>query len=307
MLAIIVFLIFVTVLLIAQALIKTLFASQMRVQKRMESLEEVIPSYDTREDEMAESLSTRLFGPAIEGFGKFVLKLSPTSKRERLENLLRRAGNAEKGAIGKWYLNKLIFAVGLPIILGILFIVEGNGLLKSILQAALAGYFIQFLLNFLLKRKISRRKKEITNNLPDALDLITVSVEAGLSFDGAVDRVVRQMPNALSQELATSLKEMRMGKSRREALRALSIRCEVDDLTTLTGALVQADELGVPIGKVLRIQSAQMRERRRQRAREKAMKAPVKLLFPLIFFIFPTIFVILIGPAIIQMMDTFME
>ncbi len=113
----------------------------------------------------------------------------------------------------------------------------------------------------MLKRGITARQKEIQNALPDALDLITVSVEAGLSFDGAVDRVIRQMPNALSAEFATALKEMRMGKTRREGLRALSERCDVDDLTTLVGALIQADELGVGIGKVLRIQSQQIREK----------------------------------------------
>ncbi len=200
---------------------------------------------------------------------------------------------------------KLIFGFILPLLLGILFFSSGTTLLMSLAQAAVIGFLVQFMLNIMLKRGISARQKEIQNALPDALDLITVSVEAGLSFDGAVDRVIRQMPNALSAEFATALKEMRMGKTRREGLRALSERCDVDDLTTLVGALIQADELGVGIGKVLRIQSQQIREKRRQRAREKAMKAPIKLLFPLIFFIFPTIFVILLGPAVIQMADVF--
>jgi len=305
MLAIIVFMIFITTMIVFQAILSMLYAPQMRIQERMENLDETVQSYDFREDEMSDSLSNRLFGPAVEGFGKFMIKFSPKSKRDRLELLLKQSGKIEKTSVGKWYMKKLIFGFILPLLLGILFFSSGTTLLMSLAQAAVIGFLIQFMLNIILKRGISARQKEIQNALPDALDLITVSVEAGLSFDGAVDRVIRQMPNALSAEFATALKEMRMGKTRREGLRALSERCDVDDLTTLVGALIQADELGVGIGKVLRIQSQQIREKRRQRAREKAMKAPIKLLFPLIFFIFPTIFVILLGPAVIQMADVF--
>ncbi len=126
-----------------------------------------------------------------------------------------------------------------------------------------------------------------------------------MSFDGALERVVQKSDTILSAELGTTLKEMRMGKLRKLALRALADRCDVSDLTIWVGAMIQADELGVGIGNVLRVQSAQMREKRRFRAREKSMKAPIKILFPLVFFIFPSIFIILMGPAALQLMKAF--
>lgn len=305
MLAIIVFMIFITIFIFLQGLFMILQGPQKQIDQRLEAIDSSFQSFDHRDDEMVESLSSRLFKPAIEGFGRLMSGLSPKSKRDKLEILLRRAGKTEKSAVGRWYIGKLVYAFVLPILLGLGLVIVGRDLFKSILFMIIGSLALQLFQTIILKRQVSTRQKEIRNVLADALDLITVSVEAGLSFDGAMDRVIRQMPNALSEEFAIALKEMRMGKTRREGLRALSYRCDVDDLTTLVGALIQADELGVRIGTVLRIQSDQMRERRRQRARETAMKAPIKLLFPLMIFIFPTIFVILLGPAFIQMMDVF--
>jgi tight adherence protein C len=305
MIGIIVFMIFITVFIFLQGIFIILQAPQKRIDQRLENIESDFQMIDHRDEEMDTSLSSRLLRPAIEGFGRFMFALSPKSKRDQLEVLLRRAGKSDKSAVGHWYINKMIFVVLLPIFCGVLFVLLEMDVLRSVLFSILIGLTFQLLQTILLKRQVSKRQNEMRNVLPDALDLITVSVEAGLSFDGAMDRVIRQMPNALSEEFAIALKEMRMGKTRREGLRALSQRCDVDDLTTLVGALIQADELGVRIGTVLRIQSEQMREKRRQRAREAAMKAPIKLLFPLMIFIFPTIFVILLGPAFIQMMDIF--
>jgi len=307
MLALIVFMIFLTSLIFFQGIFNAMFASQVRVRTRINSLDEAIPSWELRDEEVSGSLSSRLFGPMLEGFGKTIIKYSSKTKRDNVEAMLRRAGKLEKTSVGKWYTKKLVMVIVIPLILLVVLVITGTSVLQAIAQAGLFIVIINLMMSMGLKRSIGKRQKNITNNLPDALDLITVSVEAGLSFDGAVDRVIRQMPTALSEELAIALKEMRMGKTRREALRSLSDRCLVDDLTTLVGALIQADELGVGIGRVLRIQSKQIREKRRQRAREKAMKAPIKLLFPLIFFIFPTIFVILIGPAGIQIVDVFMK
>lgn len=305
MIGMIVFMVFLTAFIFVQGLLKSIGAPQKRINKRLEGLDESSQLYDHREEDMNGTLSSRLVKPAIEHFGKFMFGLSPKSKRDQLEMLLRRAGQHEKSAVGRWYINKIVYGIALPIIAGFGFYLTGTDLIMCGIYTGLIGITIRVLLVILLKRRVSNRQKEIRNNIPDVLDLITVSVEAGLSFDGAMDRVIRQMPSALSSEMAVALKEMRMGKTRREGLRALSERCDVDDLTTLVGALIQADELGVSIGRVLRIQSIQMREKRRQRAREKAMKAPIKLLFPLMIFIFPTIFVILIGPAIIQMLNVF--
>lgn len=145
----------------------------------------------------------------------------------------------------------------------------------------------------------------MVKDLPYTLDLITVSVEAGLSLDGAIARIVSNVPGVLSDEFSKTLKEMRMGIDKRQALRNMSDRCDVRDVSILVNALIQADELGVSLGKVLRIEGAQLREKRRQSAKEKAMKAPVKMLFPMIIFIFPGVFVIILGPAVIKMIEMF--
>ena len=139
--------------------------------------------------------------------------------------------------------------------------------------------------------------------MPDVLDLLTVSVEAGLGFDAALQRVVQKMTGAISVEFAKTLQEIKMGKHRREALRDLGLRTGIDDLNTFISAIVQADQLGVSIGNVLRVQSEQMRRKRRQRIEEKAMKAPIKMLIPMVLFIFPTIFIVLLGPAAMQMIE----
>jgi Flp pilus assembly protein TadB len=159
--------------------------------------------------------------------------------------------------------------------------------------------------SFYISSKIESRKSIILKDLPYTLDLITVSVEAGLSFDGAMARVVNNISGELCDEFAKALKEIRMGIQRKTALRNLSDRCDVKELSMLVTSLIQADDLGVSLGKVLRIESANLREHRKQIAREKAMKAPIKMLFPLIFFIFPSIFIIILGPAVIRIFGIF--
>ena len=141
-------------------------------------------------------------------------------------------------------------------------------------------------------------------SLPDVLDLLTISVEAGLGFDAAVLRVTEKLGGVLGEEFSRVLQETKMGKSRREALRDMAARVGVDDVSSFVNAVIQAEQLGVSIGSVLRLQSQAMRVKRRQRAEEAALQAPVKMLFPLIFFIFPGLFVVLLGPAVIQIMET---
>ena len=141
--------------------------------------------------------------------------------------------------------------------------------------------------------------------MPDAIDLLTISVEAGLGFDPAIQRVAEKWDNELTREFRRLLQDMRVGKQRREALREVAIRCGVDDLRVFISSIVQADQLGVSITQVLRIQSQQMRIKRRQRAEELAHKAPIKMLFPMVFLIFPAMYVIILGPAIPQVFSTF--
>ena len=160
----------------------------------------------------------------------------------------------------------------------------------------LLGYFLPVIW---LGRRIRSRQAEIVKTLPDALDLLTISVEAGLPFDGAMQRVAEKWDNEISKAFRRLLTEMRMGKSRREALRDMADRMDVPDVTSFVAALIQADQLGISIAKILRIQSEQMRIKRRQRAEEKAQQAPIKMLIPMTFLIFPTILIVILGPAIL--------
>lgn len=158
---------------------------------------------------------------------------------------------------------------------------------------------------FWLSRTITRRKKALEKALPDVLDLLSVSVEAGLGFDGAVQKVSEKFSEPTSDEFGSFLKEVRLGKPRADALRNLAQRTGLPDMQTFVAAIIQADQLGVSLSKILRIQSEQMRIKRKQKAEERAMQTPIKLLFPLILFIFPTLFVVILGPLVISFLTTF--
>ncbi|MCC7364048.1 MAG: type II secretion system F family protein [Dehalococcoidia bacterium] len=153
--------------------------------------------------------------------------------------------------------------------------------------------------------KIKRRQKEVWKSLPDAFDLITASVEAGLGIDASFNRVIEKVKGPFADELTRTMREISMGRSRRESLVDMSERIGVDELRQLVNAIVQAEAMGISIGSVIRVQTGVIRTKRRQRAEEAAMKAPIKMVFPLVFFIFPTIMVVIGGPAIIQMRDAF--
>lgn len=175
---------------------------------------------------------------------------------------------------------------------------SGSPLLKLGLPLAAAG--LAFLLpEFWLSRRIGRRRQQILLAVPDALDLLTISVRAGLSFDGALAKVVEKTSGPLAEEFRKALAEIRVGRLRREALRDIIGRTEVPALTNFIGAIAQAEQLGVPISRVLQVQSEQLRIERRQRAEEMAAKAPIKMLFPLVGCIFPALFIVILGPAVI--------
>jgi len=160
----------------------------------------------------------------------------------------------------------------------------------------IGGYFFP---DLWLRQKVQRRQKEIKLALPNALDLLTISVEAGLGFDAALLRVTEKYKNALSEEFTQVLNEVRLGRPRLEALDDMGRRVGVEELHSFIQALIQSEQLGVGIAKVLRIQSEEMRRKRRQRAEELAAQASLKMLFPMLLFIFPTIFIILMGPAVL--------
>jgi tight adherence protein C len=177
-------------------------------------------------------------------------------------------------------------------------------------QVALFAYGALFALGIYGPRiwllgRIKRRQKLIWRSLPDAFDLITASVEAGLGIDAAFTRVIEKVHGPFAEELTRTMREIQMGRSRREAFADMAERTGVEELRSLINAVIQAEQMGISIGSVIRVQTGVIRTKRRQRAEEQAFKAPIKMVFPLVFFIFPAIMVVIGGPAIIQMMEGF--
>jgi len=176
---------------------------------------------------------------------------------------------------------------------------------RNVLIFIALGAFGLLIPNFFLKSSEKNRKTLILKSLPDVLDLLSVSVEAGLGFDQAIQKVTEKTRGPLSEEFEKTLQEINMGKQRREALRDMANRVGVDDVTVFLSSIIQADQLGVSITNVLRLQSQQGRTNRRLRAEEKAQKTPIKMLVPLVLFVFPSLLIVLLGPAILQIIDMF--
>lgn len=275
-----------------------------RIKDRLDVIALVDDPVD-RKELAKQSFGERVIIPITDMIYGYISNISSGNMKEKIEKKLRMIGKSGPRSVEQWMAMRLLPGMVLPLMIGISTLRFGVTLSNALMVSILLILCFQFAMSYYLIKGIRIRKDAIEKQLPDVLDIITVSVEAGLSFDGAVERVVQKSDTILAGELAITLKEMRMGKLRKISLRALAERCDVPDLTTWVAAMIQADELGVGIGNVLRVQSAQMREKRRFRAREKSMKAPLKILFPLIFFIFPSIFIILLGPAALHAMKAF--
>ena len=274
-----------------------------------ETLQQRLAEYGARETpvsleeiELSLPFSQRVIVPLLNNMAQFVARFTPQRSLESARHSLELAGNPYNLTASQFWAARAVVAVLLGFLIGLVMVVtkaEWSRLVLFPLLAAALGFFLPVLW---LSSQISRRKNSIIKSLPDALDLLTVCVEAGLGFDGAMQKVTEKWKDDLSLAFARVLQEIRLGKSRREALRDMSDRMEVTDVTSFVAAIIQADQLGVSIAKVLRIQADQMRVRRRQRAEEKAHQAPVKMLFPMVFLIFPSIYIILLGPAVLMIL-----
>jgi tight adherence protein C len=270
------------------------------VQARLSQL--VVQPKSLEEMEMQQPFYERIIRPVIQ-------RLSKIGRRQEggmlgaIDAKLERAGfpGGLRGA--DWVGVKLLALIAFAIVGFLLGLLLTGGQFAPALLFALFGAAIGYLApEFWLGRKISARSLAMTLQLPDALDLLTISVEAGLGFDAALSKVVEKMEGPLVDEFRQALAEVRMGRLRRDALRDVATRADSQPVTNFIGAIVQAEQLGVPIAKVLQIQSDQLRIQRRQRAEEAAAKAPVKMLFPMVGCIFPTIFIVILGPAVVTVM-----
>lgn len=247
----------------------------------------------------------RVLKPVVENVGKSLLKLAPTEWIRSMETKIIMAGKPKNRGVKDWLTLQAIFILILPG--GILLLMtQMHAPLKNILLMTISSAAAIILYpNMTLNSIIRKRQKEILKALPDVMDLLTVSVEAGLNFDAALAKVVEKMPGTLSKEFETVLQEIKVGRSKKDALYDMADRLSVQDLRSFIGAVVQADQLGVSLGRVLRIQAEQIRLNRKQRIQEQTMKAPVKILMPMVIFIFPVIFIVLLGPVVLNLMDMF--
>ena len=254
-----------------------------------------LSSLADRDEVMARSFLERALLPAAKRIGTLGMRFTPQAWSDRTRRRLVQAGWFPSMDEVSWAAIRIV-AITAAVLGYFIFARYTSGtqqliLLFLFLVAGFAGP------DQVLKRRVDDRVRVIERDLPDIIDLLVISIEAGLGFEAALDRVVRHVPGELSDEFARMLQETRVGVSRNDAMRALAERTDVDDLNSFVLAMNQADTFGVSIGRMLRVQSDEMRVRRRQRAQEKAFAAPVKMVFPLILCIFPSIFVILLGPA----------
>jgi tight adherence protein C len=254
---------------------------------------------DLQELELQMPFFDRTVRPLAARLSGAVARITSSSFTERTEKRLAMAGNPGDMKVSDWLGIKAIGAgiggFGAFLLIGIL----GHNLVMGLLLG-LVGLGIGYIgPEFWLGRRVRGRQKAILVGIPDALDLLTISVRAGLGFDAALGKVVEKMKGPLVDEFRRALAEVRVGKQRRDALRDIVPRTEVQPLTNFIGAIIQAEQLGVSISKVLQVQSEQLRIERRQRAEAMAAQAPIKMLFPLVGCIFPSLFIVILGPAII--------
>jgi len=258
------------------------------------------------EIELSQPITERIIVPIIEKIGEITERFTPQNAIEETEKKLELAGNPPGIDPTIFWASRFIAAVGIG---GLLLLVFSMGSMdwswgRKLLMTGVFSLIGFFMPQLLLQSKITARQDDIRKSMPDALDLLTICVQAGLGFDASMARVAEKWEDALADEFERSLREIQLGNVRRVALRNMSDRIGISEMTSFVAAIIQSEQLGVSMSKVLRIQSDQMRTRRRQIAEEKAQQAPVKMLFPMALLIFPSLMVILLGPAALQLMDS---
>ena len=260
-----------------------------------------------KQEEFDRPFAERVLGPLGDRFVNIGRKLVRADTADKLQYRLDVAGNPPGWGVSRLIGLKVIGLFVFGIVAFSYLAAGGFPIMRLVIITGLAAAFGYVLPNILLYNAGEKRSKLMRNSLPDAIDLLTVSVEAGLGFDSAVSRVALNTTGPLSQEFARLLQEMQLGVGRTDAMRMMSERSSIQDLKSFCMAMVQADSLGIPIGRVLRVQSAEMRVKRRQRAEEKAQQVPVRIMIPLVLFILPCLFLIVMGPAAISMVKMFSQ
>jgi tight adherence protein C len=268
-------------------------------------LEALTSAPEEMKTDLDSTFTDRVLFPLLSRTQSLGRRLTPEDASERIREKLEKAGNpfgwtVERVMAGKvvGFAAALIVSVIFSVILGLSFLI----MLLFVVAASLAGYMAP---NFYLYQQTYNRSEQLGRALPDAIDLLTISVESGLGFDAACAQVARNTDGPLADEFARMLQEMQIGRGRSEALRSMADRTDLPDLRSFVSAMVQADAFGIPVGQVLRVQSSEIRVKRRQWAEEMAQKVPIKILVPLIFCILPCLFIAVLAPAGINIMNSF--
>lgn len=282
-----------------------LFSSERQVKRQLESLSAYEGNQAREVEPLLASFSDRVLVPAAGGLAHIARLFAPSDYAERLRWRLVRAGSPNGMEAERFLAIKVIAAVLLAALVLLLGGAGGSGIGRTILLAAILGVLGFYVPDLWLRSRISARQLEIRRTLPDMLDMLTISVEAGMGFDAAVAKVTAGRPGALSEEFGRTLQEIQAGISRKDAMRHMGERTEVPELRTFIMSIIQADVFGVSVANVLRTQSRDMRVKRRQFAEEMAQKAPVKIVFPLIICILPATLIVIAGPAIISIARAF--
>jgi tight adherence protein C len=260
---------------------------------------------DVREQEMLEPVGARVFAPVTRGLTDFARRITPIGYTDNVKRKIVLAGSPPGYEVDRFLITKVLGLASGILWIALAVILLGDKPLFAILCVGFAWGACFFGADVVLDGRIQKRRAEIERRLPDTLDLLVISVEAGLGFEQALERTASAVPGPLSEESRRMLQETRMGASRADALRALDERTQVDDLRTFIMAMLQADAFGVSVARILRSQADEIRIRRRQVAQEASQKAPIKMLFPLAVCIFPAIFVVVLLPAVIQIFRNF--
>ena len=247
------------------------------------------------------AFSARVVNPIIKNFMRRVNNLLPSTISERLEKSITRAGL--RVSAGQFIVVVGVLAGVVPLLFAVLMASKGASPTKVILLYAMFVAIGLYGPRVWLSSRIKKRQKLIWRSLPDAFDLITASVEAGLGIDAAFSRVLHKVTGPFAEELGRTMREISMGRQRRDALMDMADRTGVDEFRSLVNAIVQAESMGISIGTVIRIQTGVIRTKRKQRAEEQAFKAPIKMVFPLVFFIFPTIMIVIGGAPIVKVIN----
>jgi tight adherence protein C len=289
------------IILVGSALSST---SESGVVRSLAVLEAMTNAPKELNEQLDKPFADRILDPLQKRFLKVGRRISGADTAERIRRKLDLAGNPPGWTVDRVLSGKVLGAV-LGLVFGLVFsLMLGSGATKLIVIVG-ATVICFFAPNLYLYQRTHERSERLQRDLPDAIDLLTISVESGLGFDAALQQVARNTEGPLADELSRVLREMQIGQGRSDALRALGERTNVTDVRTFVGAMVQADSFGIPVAQVLRVQSAEIRVKRRQRAEEKAQQVPVKITIPLIFCILPTLFIAVMGPAVLSIMDSF--